>query len=92
MQKAQLRNELRRENEVKQINSSIRTMIGCFVGREAAAIHGMKHALLQTVDVETFDIESLAETMKYKRDHGYKLAWIVTTMAEHKALWEAMVK
>ena len=67
-------------------------MIGCFVGREAAALHGMKYALTQTVDVETFDIESLAETMKYKRDHGYKLAWIVTTMAEHKALWEAMVK
>lgn len=92
MQKTPLHNGLRRENEVKQINSSIRTMIGCFVGREAAAIHGMKYALTQTIDVETFDIESLAETMKYQRDHGYKLAWIVTTMAEHKALWEAMTK
>lgn len=67
-------------------------MIGCFVGREAAAIHGMKHALTKTIDVETFDIESLPAIMKDKRDHGYKLAWIVTTMAEHKALWEAMVK
>lgn len=67
-------------------------MIGCFVGREAAAIHGMKHALTQTLDVETFDIDNLAAVMRYKKDHGFKLAWIVTTTAEHKALWEAMVK
>lgn len=67
-------------------------MIGCFVGREAAAIHGMKHALTQTLDVETFDIDNLKEVMRYKKDHGFKLAWIVTTMAEHKALWETMTK
>ena len=67
-------------------------MIGCFVGREAEAIHGMKHALTQTLDIETFDIDNLAVVMQYQRDHGFKLAWIVTTMAEHKALWEAMTK
>lgn len=67
-------------------------MIGCFVGREAAAIHGMKHALTQTIEVETFDIDNFAGVMKYQRDHGFKLAWVVPTMADHKALWEAMTK
>ena len=67
-------------------------MIGCFVGREAAALHGMKHALTQTLNVETFDIDKFAEVMKYQRDPGFKLAWVVPTKADHKALLEAITK
>ena len=42
--------------------------------------------------IETFDIDNFAGVMKYQRDHGFKLAWVVPTMADHKALWEAMTK
>lgn len=67
-------------------------MVACFVGREAVAIHGMKKALQQTTDVETVDIDSLAETIRYQREHGFKLAWLVQNMADHKALWEAATR
>lgn len=64
-------------------------MVACFVGSEAVAIHGMKNALRQTADIETVDINNLAETIRYQREHGFKLAWLVQTMADHKELWKA---
>jgi hypothetical protein len=65
-------------------------MVACFVGSEAAVLHGMKHALTQTLDVVPVTTEELDEVVKYQRKHGFKLAWIAPDMRAHKELWESM--
>lgn len=67
-------------------------MIACFVGSEAAILHGMKHALTQTLDVVPVTTEELDEVVKYQREHGFKLAWIAPDMRAHKELWESMTR
>lgn len=67
-------------------------MIACFVGREALALHGAKHALTKTLDVHTTDVHELAGLIQYQREHGFKLMWVCQNGADHKALWEAMTR
>jgi hypothetical protein len=67
-------------------------MIACFIGAEAAALHGMKHALTQTLDVVPVTTEELDEVVKYQKEHGFNLAWIAPDMRAHKELWEAMTR
>ena len=68
------------------------TMIACFVGSEAEHLHGMKHVLTRVMDVIDVTSETLDETVKYQREHGFKLAWVAPDMRAHKALWEAMTR
>lgn len=62
-----------------------------FIGSEACAIHGLRHALERTYELEEVVISDITSVLKYQREHGRKPIFMANNLCDIKLYYNSIV-